>query len=170
MATRVACLLANGFEDSELKVPYDRLTQAGVRVEVIGSRVGDQLEGKRRKETVLVDRSIDQARAEDYQALLIPGGHSPDRLRADQRFVEFVRRFEALGRPIAAVCHGPQLLMAAGLVKGRTLTAWKTVQHDLQLAGATVKDEPLVLDRNWITSRKPEDLQVFSEALLKSLR
>ncbi|MBI3184308.1 MAG: type 1 glutamine amidotransferase [Myxococcales bacterium] len=167
---KVACLLAGDFEDSELKVPYDRLTGAGIQVDIIGGRAGEQLEGKRHEETALTDKSIDGVRPEDYDALLIPGGYSPDKLRADERFVEFVRRFDRLGKPIAAVCHGPQLLLTAGLVKGRAMTGWKTVQADLKAAGADVRDEPLVLDRNWITSRKPEDLGVFTEALLKSLR
>jgi protease I len=91
-------------------------------------------------------------------------------LRADQRFVEFVKRFDALKRPLAAVCHGPQLLLSARLVRGRTLTAWPTVQVDLELAGANVKDEPVVIDQNWITSRKPDDLQAFSEAFVQALR
>ncbi|MHB8879220.1 MAG: DJ-1/PfpI family protein, partial [Myxococcaceae bacterium] len=114
-------------------------------------------------------RSIDDARPEDYDALFVPGGYSPDHLRADPRFVKFVQDFDRLGRPMALVCHGPQLLLSAGLVKGRTLTAWPTVQADLKLAGAIVKNEPVVRDRNWITSRMPADLEKFTEAVIKSL-
>ena len=102
--------------------------------------------------------------------LLIPGGQSPDHLRVDQRFVDFVKRFDASKRPLAAVCHGPQLLLSARLVRGRTLTAWATVQGDLEQAGAKVKDEPVVIDQNWITSRKPDDLQQFSEAFAQALQ
>ena len=101
--------------------------------------------------------------------LLIPGGQSPDHLRADPRMVEFVKAFDRAGKLVAAVCHGPQLLIAAHLVKGRTLTAWQTVQDDLQQMGATVKDEPVVKDRNWITSRKPDDLEAFSAAIVEEL-
>jgi protease I len=101
--------------------------------------------------------------------LVIPGGQSPDHLRADPRFVQFVKRFDATGRPLAAVCHGPQLLITAGLVRGRTLTAWKTIQEDLRQIGATVKDEPVVTDGNWITSRQPSDLEAFSQAILAAL-
>ena len=170
METRVACLLANGFEDSELRVPYQALKEAGIAVDVIGQQAGEELRGERGQEQVKTDVAIDQARPDRYQALLIPGGFSPDRLRADQRFVDFVREFDALGRPIAAVCHGPQLLMAARLVKGRTLTAWKTVREDLELAGVRTRDEPVVRDGNWITSRQPSDLPAFSEALLRTLQ
>lgn len=166
---RVACLLGDGFEDSEFRVPYDRLQAAGYKVEIIGADVGKELKGKSGKETVKVEKSIADARPEDYQALLIPGGHSPDHIRADARFVEFTRRFNDLKRPLAAVCHGPQLLMTAGLVKGRTLTAWQTVQDDLRLAGARVLDEPVVTEGWWITSRKPDDLPQFSDAIIQAL-
>jgi protease I len=166
---KVACLLAPDFEDSELKIPYDRLRAAGYGVDVIGTEAGKQLEGKKGKETILTDKTIDEAQPADYQALLIPGGYSPDQLRADERFLKFVREFDAQKKPVFAVCHGPQLLMTAGLVKGRTLTAWRTVQGDLKAAGATVKDLPVVVDGNWVTSRQPEDLDAFSEAILKTL-
>ncbi|MFL5454758.1 MAG: DJ-1/PfpI family protein, partial [Myxococcales bacterium] len=113
---------------------------------------------------------IDEVRADDYQAILIPGGHSPDQIRKDKKIVEFVKKFDSMKRPIAAVCHGPQLLLTARLVRGRTLTAWETVQGDLEQAGANVKDQEVVVDQNWITSRKPEDLKAFSEAMLKALK
>jgi len=165
---KVGCLLGDGFEDSEFRVPNDRLTAQGFKVEIIGAEKGQHIEGKKCESTA-AERSIDDARPEDYIALLVPGGASPDHLRADPRFVEFVKGFDKLGRPMALICHGPQLLMTAGLVKGRTLTAWTTVQADLKLAGAIVKDEPVVRDRNWVTSRKPADLELFSDALLKML-
>jgi protease I len=169
-AGRIACILAEGFEDSEFRVPYDRLRKEGFQVDIIGVEAGKELRGKNGKEKVRVEKAIDQVFADDYQALLIPGGYSPDHLRADPRFVEFVKVFDRSKKLIAAVCHGPQLLMTAGLVKGRTLTAWSTVQGDLKLAGANVKDEPVVKDGNWITSRKPQDLEQFSEAVVRSLR
>jgi protease I len=166
---KVACLLGQGFEDAEFRIPYDRLREAGLIVEIIGTKAGEPLQGKKGRESVKADRGIGEVRPEDYAALLIPGGQSPDHLRADERFVEFVRKFDATGHPLAAVCHGPQLLITAGLVKGRTLTAWSTVQEDLRQIGAKVKDEPVVIDGNWITSRKPDDLEQFSEALLRAL-
>ncbi len=167
---KVACLLGNGFEDSEFRIPFDRLRQAGLDVEVIGFTAARTVTGKNGLERVEIEKAIDQVSPGDYAALLIPGGHSPDLLRGDPRFVDFVKAFDATGRPIAAVCHGPQLLLAAGLVKGRKLTAWPTVQRDLELAGAVVRDEPVVVDRNWITSRRPDDLEQFSEAIVKTLR
>lgn len=166
---RIACLLAAGFEDSELDLPRRRLQEAGYAVDVIGVKAGEQLAGYKGKVTVRVDRSIDDVRAEDFEGLLIPGGHSPDVLRADQRFVRFVEAFDRTARPLAAVCHGPQLLIAAGLVKGRSLTAWPTVQSDLRQIGADVRDEQVVVDRNWITSRKPDDLEAFSAKMIEEL-
>jgi protease I len=166
---RVVFLLGQGFEDSEFRIPYDRLRAAGVTVDIVGPKLGDQLSGYKGREKAKVDRGIDQSAPRDYDALVIPGGQSPDHLRADARFVTFVKAFDATGRPLAAVCHGPQLLISAGLVKGRTLTAWKTIQEDLRQIGATVRDEAVVIDRNWITSRQPEDLEAFSQALLRAL-
>jgi len=170
MARKVAVLLGEGFEDSEFKVPYDRLKAEGFEVDVIGRETGEELRGKRGKVTTKATRSIADARPLDYDALVLPGGYSPDKLRADERFVRFVKDFDATKKPLAAVCHGPQLLITAGLVKGRTLTAWSTIQEDLRQIGARVKDEPVVKDGNWITSRKPDDLQQFSDALIRALR
>jgi protease I len=166
---KVACLLAEGFEDSEFRIPYDRLRQAGYDVEIIGTKAGDKLDGEHDKETATTDLGIDDAQVDDYEGLLIPGGYSPDKLRADERFVAFVKDFDRTGRPLAAVCHGPQLLLTADLQRGRTLTAWKTIQGDLRQAGAKVKDQAVVVDRNWITSRKPDDLEAFSSKFLEEL-
>ena len=166
---KIACLLGQGFEDSEFRVPYDRLKKEGYSVDIIGVKAGEELKGYKGKEKAKVDLSIDDASPDDYDALLIPGGQSPDHLRVDKRIVDFVKRFDQTGKLIAAVCHGPQLLAAAHLVKGRTLTAWQTVQDDLMQMGATVKDEPVVEDRNWITSRKPDDLKPFSDAIVERL-
>jgi protease I len=166
---KIACLLADGFEDAEYQIPCDWLTAAGYTVEIIGARAGDSLRGKRGRETVIVDLSVDEADVDSYEGMLIPGGHSPDVLRADDRFVEFVRAFDATGRPLAAVCHGPQLLLTAELQGGRTLTAWPTVQGDLRQAGANVVDREVVVDDNWITSRKPDDLEAFTAKFVEEL-
>src|SRR5262245_20742337 len=131
---KIACILADDFEDSEFRVPYDRLTAAGHRVVVIGEKRGALLTGKKENEKARVELSIDEADPDAFDALLIPGGYSPDHLRADPRFVHFVQRFEQSGKLIAAVCHGPQLLITADLVRGRRLTAWKTIQEDLRRA------------------------------------
>jgi protease I len=165
----IACLLTSGFEDSEFKVPYDRLRAAGYAVEIIGTKAGETVTGYKGHESARVERAIGDVDPEDYEGLLIPGGFSPDKLRGDDRFVDFVKRFDATGRPLAAVCHGPQLLLTAELQRGRTLTAWKTVQGDLRQAGANVVDQEVVVDRNWITSRKPEDLEAFSAKMIEEL-
>lgn len=166
---RIACILAADYEDSELRVPYDRLVAAGHTVDIIGARAGEELAGKKGKERVRTTHGIDDVRTGDYDALLIPGGYSPDKLRADDRFVDLVREFDRAGKLIAAVCHGPQLLITADLVRGRTLTAWKTIQVDLERAGARVLDREVVVDRNFITSRKPDDLEVFAREIIARL-
>jgi protease I len=165
---RIACVLAEGFEDSEFKKPYDAFRDAGHEVVVIGAKKGEKIEGKQGKEKTKADLGIDEAHADDYHALFIPGGHSPDMLRADPRFVTFAKAFA--DKPILAICHGPQLLLTAGMVTGRRLTAWKTVQVDLRCAGAEVVDEPVVVDGNLVTSRQPDDIPMFVERSLELLR
>ena len=166
---KIAVLLGPGFEDAELRIPCDRLRAAGYKPEIIGREKSEKLAGYKGKEKVHADRPMADARPDDYAGLLIPGGHSPDVLRADPRFIKFVIEFDRTRRPIAAVCHGPQLLIAAGLVRGRVLTAWPTIQDDLRQIGARVVDEPVVIDGNWISSRKPEDLEAFSAAFIAAL-
>ena len=164
---RIACVLAGGFEDSEFRKPYDAFRDAGHDVTIIGKKKGDKLEGKNGKEKTQADLGIDEAHAEDYHALFIPGGHSPDMLRADPRFVELTKAFA--DKPILAICHGPQLLLTAGLVDGKRLTAWKTVQVDLRAAGAEVVDEAVVVDGSLVTSRQPDDIPKFIERSLALL-
>ena len=165
---RIACVLAEGFEDSEFKKPYDAFRDAGHEVVVIGQKKGETIEGKQGKVKTKADLGIDDARADDYQAIFIPGGHSPDQLRADPRFVELVRAFA--DKPILAICHGPQLLITAGMVDGRHLTAWRTVQVDLKNAGADVVDEEVVVDGNLVTSRQPSDIPAFIDRSMELLR
>jgi protease I len=165
----IACILANDFEDTEVSIPRRALEGAGFELEFIGTKDRTTVTGKKHKTKALIGKSIDDAEVSDYVGLLIPGGYSPDQLRADDRFVKFVRDFDASHKLIAAVCHGPQLLLTAGLVKGRTLTAWTTVRGDLEKAGAHVEDEPVVVDGNWITSRMPDDLDAFSAQFIEAL-
>ena len=166
---KIACILDEGFEDSEFRIPYDRLRAAGHQIEVIGKKKGATIAGKGGKEKTKVEKEIGDADADEYVALLIPGGYSPDHLRIDERFADFVRAFDEDGKLIAAVCHGPQLLITADLVRGRTMTAWPTIQVDLKRAGANVVDREVVEDGNLITSRKPEDLEAFSRAIIGAL-
>jgi protease I len=156
---RIACLLGPGFEDSEFRIPYDRFRAAGHDVVIIGTKRGDVLDGYRQREQVRAERGIDDVKPDEFDALFIPGGHSPDHLRADDRMVRFARAFAH--RPIFAICHGPQLLITADMVRGRTMTAWKTVQVDLENAGAAVVDREVVVDGNLVTSRRPSDLDAF---------
>ncbi|GEL68594.1 type 1 glutamine amidotransferase domain-containing protein [Myxococcus virescens] len=168
---RIACIVGSGFEDSELRVPYDKLRTEGHEVVLIGKKAGEEVAGKQGKETFRVERSIDDVQVQDFDMLLIPGGHSPDNLRADERFVQFVKEFDDRGKLIAAVCHGPQLFISADILDGRTLTAWTTIQHDLRrIPNVQVKDEAVVRDANWITSRKPDDLEDFSRAIIEDLK
>jgi len=165
MAT-IGMPLAIDFEDSEFAIPRDRLRAAKHTVVVIGANAGERLRGKRGEEYAAVDRSIDDAKPEEYDALVIAGGHSPDHLRGDPRMVDFVRRFVQLNRPVAAVCHGPQLLIEADLVRGRRLTSWPSVRQDLESAGATWVDAEVCVDGNFITSRKPADLEAFARTII----
>jgi protease I len=164
---RIAALVGPGFEDSEFRVPYDRFRKAGHEVTVVGLKKGETLEGDKGRERTQVDLAIADARPEQFDALFIPGGHSPDHLRADDRVVDFVRRLR--DKPIFAICHGPQLLITADMTQGRTMTAWKTIQVDLRHAGAKVVDKEVVVDRNLVTSRKPDDLDAFVRESLRLL-
>lgn len=156
---RIACVLGPGFEDSEFRVPYDRFRTAGHDVTVVGPRQGAILDGAKGKERVTADEGIDEVEPGQFDALFIPGGYSPDKLRADPRMVDFVRAFR--DKPMFVICHGPQLLITADMVRGRRMTSWKTVQVDLRNAGAQVVDAEVVVDRNLVTSRQPQDLDAF---------
>lgn len=164
---KIACILTSGFEDAEFRVPYERFRQAGHNVIIVSAKAGELLEGGRGKVEVHSGLSIEEVQPEEFDALFIPGGYSPDKLRADERFVRFVRGFAS--KPIFAICHGPQLLITAGMVNGRTMTAWKTVQVDLKNSGADVVDRDVVVDGNLVTSRQPSDLDAFAREALQLL-
>ena len=165
----IAIALADGFEDSEFAVPYQRLREAGHEVTVFGMRAGDVVTGKRGNARHRVEAEAAVLDPEDFDALVIPGGHSPDKLRLYADVVDFVRRSFATWKPVAAICHGPQLLIEAKLVKGMTLTSWPSVRTDLVNAGAYWVDQEVVIDGSLITSRKPDDLPAFCETILEQL-
>ena len=167
---RIACLLDSGYEDSEFRKPYEAFRAAGHDAVVIGLEAGKEVRGKRGEDAVRVDKGIDEVTPDDFDALFIPGGYSPDHLRADDRVVDFTRAFFERERPVLAICHGPQLLITADVVKGRTMTAWKTIQVDLAKAGAMVVDQEVVVDRNLVTSRQPSDVDAFSRESLALLQ
>jgi protease I len=166
---KIAMVIGPDFEDSEFRVPYDALREAGHEVTLVGVEVGTKVEGKKGEETAKVELAADVKDAASFDAMAIPGGGSPDHLRIEKNVVEFVRAFAETGKPIAAVCHGPQLLIEADAVEGRTLTSWPSVRKDLENAGAKWVDREVVVDGNLITSRKPDDLPAFSKALLDAL-
>ena len=167
--SRVLIAVAEGFEDTEFSVPYLRLVDAGHEVTILGSKKGDVVRGKHGNSEALVQETADHIDLDDYDALVIPGGHSPDHLRMDTEIVNLTHRFMTCGKPVAAICHGPQLLIEAEAVGGKTLTSWPSVRKDLINAGAYWVDRPVVEDDNLITSRKPNDLDAFCGALLELL-
>jgi protease I len=166
---RIACVLDVDFEDSEFKQPYDAFKQAGHQVTIVGVEPGKELKGLKGSVTTKAETGIDQVRPDQFDALFIPGGYSPDRLRANPRMVQFVKAFMDSGKPVLAICHGPQLLITARVVKGRKLTGWQTIQDDLAQVGAGIVDQDVVVDKNLVTSRKPADIPAFIRESLKVL-
>ena len=170
MNKSIAVLVTYEFEDSEYWKPVDALRSAGYAIFNIEKEKNKVVKGKKDQSPVTIDLSIDDAKVDDYVALLIPGGHSPDALRGDDRFVQFVKDFDATGRPIFTICHGPHLLVSAEVVKGRKMTAVKNIAIDLKNAGAQFEDSAVVVDSDrLVTSRTPEDLPQFNAAMLKVL-
>lgn len=166
---RIAILAEQDFEDVELMEPLKAMKEAGAQIFIVGSGSQTSYQGKRGKATIKVDIDADKVRADDFDAIIIPGGYAPDKMRLHQSMIDLVRKAHDLGRVIAAVCHGPQLLISAGIVSGRRLTSWPSVAIDLKNAGAIWVDEPLVKDGNIITSRRPSDLPVFNRAIIQAL-
>jgi protease I len=169
---RVAALVDNGFEQSELIEPKKALEAAGAQVDVVSPQQG-KVKGWTHTnwgDEVAVDRHLDSANADEYDALLLPGGvMNPDKLRANQKAVQFVKAFVDSGRPIAAICHGPWTLIEAGGVKGRTVTSWPSLQSDLRNAGATWVDRECVVDNGLVTSRKPDDIPAFNKKMIEEI-
>ncbi|HEX2063259.1 MAG TPA: type 1 glutamine amidotransferase domain-containing protein [Acidimicrobiales bacterium] len=166
---KVAFVLADDFEDSEFTVPYERIREAGHEVTVIGTEAGKEVTGKRGNATFTPETTPDAVSADDFDALVIPGGYSPDKLRTDQGIVKFVEAIFTADRPVASICHAGSLLVEADVVDGKTVTSWPSVRTDLQNAGAKWVDKEVVVDGNLITSRNPDDLDAFCDAILKAL-
>jgi len=169
---RIAFLATNGVEQVELTAPLEAAKSAGGIVEIVSTKPG-QIQGMKsddKGDTFTVDRTTDQVKVDDYDALVIPGGtKSPDRLRTDPNAVAFVRAFVDSGKPVASICHGPWMLVEAGVVAGRTLTSWPSLKTDIQNAGGRWVDEMVHVDQGIVTSRKPDDLPAFSEKLLEEI-
>lgn len=169
---RIAVLATNGFEQSELMEPRAKLKEAGFTVDVIAPQAGE-IRGWKEKDwgdTVPVDLALSQAKPEDYDALVLPGGViNPDNLRREPKAVDFVRAFDQAGKPLAAICHGPWMLAEAGAAKGREVTSWPSLRTDLENAGARWKDAEVVTDGHVITSRKPDDIPAFTQAVIDAV-
>lgn len=165
----IAFVLGEDFEDSEFRVPYDRLKAAGHTISVLGQKAGQTVKGKKGKESVRIEAAAGDRKASEFDAVVIPGGYSPDHLRTDETVVGLVRGVAAAGKPIAAVCHGPSLLIEADLVRGKTVTSWPSIRTDLKNAGASWVDQQVARDGGLITSRNPSDLEAFSQAILETL-
>lgn len=169
---RVAILVADGFEQVELDRPRQALDQAGAKTQVVSPAKG-QAKGANHDQPaagVKVDVALDAAKAGDYDALFLPGGvMNPDALRQEKKAVEFVRAFFDAGKPVAAICHGPQVLIEADVVRGRKLTSYPSVRTDLRNAGAEWVDEEVVVDNGLVTSRKPDDIPAFNAKMIEEI-
>jgi len=170
---RILIMAADGFEQSELEVPLERLQDAGAEIDIASLEMGD-ITGWDEDDwgdEIEVDLKISDVHIDNYDALILPGGQiNPDLLRVDDDAVALIRDFAATGKPVAAICHAPWLLIEAGLAKGRRLTCYKSIRTDVANAGAEVVDEAVVIDGNIITSRCPDDLPAFCDAIVEALQ
>jgi protease I len=166
---RVAILIENHFEDSEFEIPRAALAEAGAEVTVLGSRVNEKYTGKQLKVSVEADATTTDARAEDFDAVVIPGGMAPDKMRTNMKTVRFVQDAFGQGKLVAAVCHGPQVLIEGDLLQGKRATGFRAIRKDMQNAGAQYENAPLVSDGQLVTSRRPADLPIFTTAVLRRL-
>jgi protease I len=166
---RVAILVEEGFEDRELTGPRDALLAAGATVIMVGPTAGAEFRGKRGGAIVKADVAAGAIRIADLDAVVIPGGYAPDKMRMRHAMVDLARDAMDAGKPVAAICHGPQLLISANALRGRTLTCWPSIAIDVKNAGGLYVDKPVVEDGNLITSRKPDDVPVFNEAIVRAL-
>ncbi|MBB6450675.1 protease I [Geomicrobium halophilum] len=167
--SQIAVVLTDLFEDVEYTKPAEDFKNAGHELTVIEKESGKSVTGKQNEATVPIDVSIDDVKPEDFDALFIPGGFSPDQLRADDRFVTFVKHFMDENKPVFAICHGPQLLITAKALEGRNVTGFKSIRVDMEYAKAKVHDEEVVVCHNLVTSRWPEDLPAFTKESLNQL-
>lgn len=166
---KVLFIVGDEFEDIELLYPFYRVIEEGFHPVIAGKETGAKIVGKHGY-TVVSDISFKEVKVEDYAALVIPGGRGPEKIRILPEVKEITRKFFEMKKPIAAICHGPQILISAGLVKGKRLTSVASIKDDLIMAGAEYVDAPVVEDENLISSRYPGDLPYFTKSLIKSLK
>jgi protease I len=166
---KVAFIVDEAFEDSEFRVPYERVKAAGHEAVIVGVTAGKQITGKKGEETITTELAAAEVSADDFDALVIPGGYSPDHLRTSMKMVGLTRELFNAGKPVAAICHAGWMLVEADIADGRTVTSWPSIKTDLINAGARWVDREVVEDENLITSRNPQDLEAFSRALLRQI-
>lgn len=173
MKKRIAILATDGFEESELKSPKEAMEKEGFTVEIISEKEGKIKAWKdgNWSNEYKVDSTVQNAKASDYDALLLPGGViNPDKLRRNEDALKFVKHFFEQKKPVAAICHGPQTLISAGVVKGRKMTSFSSIKDDLINAGANWVDEEVVVDQGFVTSRTPDDLPAFNSKLIEEIK
>lgn len=166
---KVAFLLANNFEDSEMKNPYEAVKEAGHETVIIGLEKGAQYSGKKGTVSYTAEIGADEAKAQDFDAVIIPGGSAPESLRVNDDVVRFVKEVNEQGKLIAGICHGPQVMISADILKGKAATCYIGIRDDVKLAGADYRDEEVVVSENIVTSRTPKDEPAFIREILAKL-
>ena len=170
---KVAILTANGFEEVELTSPKKAMEDAGFKVDIVSMEKGEVKAWKHDHWSITLPVSVplSDANVADYDGLMIPGGViNPDQMRIKKEYVQFAKAFMESGKPVAAICHGPQLLIETGLLKGRKMTSYPSIKTDIKNAGAEWVDEEVVVDRGFVTSRSPEDLEAFNKKLVEEVK
>jgi protease I len=167
---KIAVVITDMFEDVEYTKPAEALKKAGHELVHVGLKAGATVKGKKEGTPVKVDKTAKEVKVTDFDALLIPGGYSPDKLRVDEHVVSFVKEFVESGKPVCAICHAPQLLITAQVLGGRKITGWKSLVQDIKNAGAEFIDQEVVIDGNLISSRSPADIPAFIRACSEKLK
>jgi len=167
---KIAAIMEDMFEDVEYTDPARRFRKEGHDVQVVGLKTGKKLTGKKKNTKVEVDLGLRQADPNDFDALFIPGGYSPDKLRIHSEALDFVKAFFQDEKPVFSICHAPQLLITAQVLKGRKVTGWKSIIQDIKNAGAEFVDREVVVDGNLVSSRNPGDISAFVREALKKLK
>lgn len=167
--SRIAVMMDNLFEDSEYTKPADAFTEKGHELTHVGLESGKTVKGKKEETPVVIDKNLESVGVDDFEALLIPGGFSPDILRANESAVRFAKEFVESGKPVFSICHGPQLLITADVIRGRRMTGYTSIIQDLKNAGCEFVDKEVVVDGNLVSSRNPNDLPAFISACLEKL-
>ena len=167
---RIAAMLADMFEDVEYVKPSEAFKEHGDEVITVGLKAGETVQGERKRASVKIDRSVGDVSINDFDVLFIPGGVSPDRLRAHEAAVDFARDFLLSGKPVFAICHAPQLLITADAIRDRQITGYQSIIQDIKNAGARYLDQGVVVDKNLVSSRHPGDLPAFIKSALQQLK